>query len=82
MSEQRRMSTAVAEDLASRRRKVQNAAMLLARQYDELVDVPMRYWTEGGHQWRKKVLAAREELKELIGEEAIGARRTKPDEEF
>lgn len=63
----KRMSTAVAQDLASRRRRQQSAATILLRTYDELLDVPMRYWRDAGEGWRCKVLDARVELHKIMG---------------
>lgn len=63
----KRMSTAVAQDLASRRRRQQSAATILLRTYDELLDVPMRYWRDAGEGWRRKVLDARVELHKIMG---------------
>lgn len=57
MSEQRRPAL-----------RIRHGSVEMAKRFDELIDVPMRYWAEAGHQWRRQVMATREELKRMIGE--------------
>jgi hypothetical protein len=47
--------------------RVRYPSVELTKRFDELIDVPMRYWTEAGKQWRDKVLEARQELNRMIG---------------
>lgn len=77
----KRMSTAVAQDLASRRRRQQSAATILLRTYDELLDVPMRYWRDAGEGWRRKVMAVRQELHKITGMEVDNAGRAEAEEQ-
>lgn len=47
--------------------RIRYPSVELTKRFDELVDVPMRYWAEAGHQWRQNVMAARKELNRMIG---------------
>lgn len=47
--------------------RIRYPSLELVKRFDGLIDVPMRYWSEAGHQWRQNVMAAREELNRMLG---------------